>query len=139
LRLLRSTCDGVVDSSTDIKIAYSDWDVTHGGSSAWGENHFVKAPQEWCDLWYAPYPCGAHPSKVHVNLNFWNGAGNLSRERLIMHETGHSMGLGHHCNSDSIMNDATSDCNDGKWVGVMVYMSTDRDGIRSIYPRWVYP
>jgi hypothetical protein len=143
LRLLRYTCDGVVDDSTDIKIHYSDWDLDqHNGSNAAGENHFVKAPQEWCDLWNDPYPCGPHPSKVHVNLDWWNGAGSTSRERLLMHETGHSMGLAHHCTSDSIMNTGEPDpdgCNGGRWTEVMVYKPTDRDGIRSIFPGWLYP
>ena len=138
LRLVRYTCDGVVDDSTDVKIAYSDWDVTHGGDNAWGENHFHKAPQEWCDIWNDPYPCGAHPSNVHINLDQWNSHGNDWRERLLMHETGHSMGLGHHCTSDSIMNDGTSGCNNGRWTQVMAYLSTDRDGFRSVYPGWLY-
>lgn len=137
LRWYRHGCDGVADDLTDIKIHYSDWDLDgHNGANHWGENHFHKAPQEWCDLWDAPYPCGAHPSNVHINLDQWNTHVDTWRERLLMHETGHSMGLGHHCTSLSIMNDGTDDC--GGWTA-LVYTSTDRDGFRSIYPGWQYP
>ena len=143
LRWYRHGCDGVVDSLTDIKIHYSDWtdpQDQHFGETHWGENHPVKAPQEWCDLWNAPYPRGMHASKVHINLAQWSccSHNNDWKERLLMHETGHSMGLGEHCigsPGDSIMNNALNGCG---WIA-LVYKSTDRDGFRSIYPGWQYP
>ena len=141
IRLTRSSCTGTVTASIDISLDYSDFDVTHNGADAPGENHSPKATPEWCDLWpSAPaYPCGTHPSRVHINLDWWNSSNNNSRERLIMHETGHSMGLDHHCSSDSIMNTGADTCNQKRWTEVMVYKPTDRNGIVGIYPCWICP
>lgn len=63
----------------------------------------------------------------------------LPRQRLIMHETGHSQGLDHHCSSDSIMNKGADGCNENRWLEVMSYLATDREGIRGVYPSWQYP
>lgn len=95
--------------------------------------------QSFCDYWGMRHPCGSHPSTVHVNWDKWGSTSDLGRERLIMHETGHSLGLAHHCTSDSIMNQGISTCNGGRWLEVMVYKQTDREGIRSMYPCWRYP
>jgi hypothetical protein len=65
--------------------------------------------------------CGSHPATVHLNYDKWNVTSTTGRERLIMHETGHSHGLDHHCTSDSIMNDGSSTCNGGKWTAIMSY------------------
>jgi hypothetical protein len=140
LRWYRHGCDGVVDYLTDIKISYSDWDSTHNGADHWGEHHPVKASPEWCDLWSAPYPCGMHTNKVHINLDQWTNHDDDHewQERLLMHETGHAMALGEHCignPGDSIMNNGLNNCG---WT-VLVYKPTDRDGFRSIYPEWQYP
>lgn len=143
LRWYRHGCDGVVDYLTDIKIHYSDWtdrNDPHYGKTHAGENHPKNASQAWCDLWNAPYPCGMHASNVHVNLHQWsnNDDDHPWQERLIMHETGHSMGLGEHCNGvpgDSIMNNGLNGCG---WTA-LVYKDTDLDGFRSIYPGWEYP
>lgn len=55
-----------------------------------------------------------------------------------MHETGHSLGLAHHCQGDSIMNCGGS-CNNGRWLQVMSYQPTDRNGINDVYAYWPYP
>lgn len=129
-------CDGFVTESDDILLDYQPLDVwtqTHT-SSVGGENHDVQAPPEWCAMWGASHPCGTHWATVHLNLEKWNATSLTGRERLIMHETGHSLGLAHHCSSDSIMNDGGSSCNGGRWLQVMAYQATDRQGIKSMYP-----
>lgn len=126
-------CDGSLSNGTDIVIQYSDFKVTHGGGTYGGENHSTLAPVEYCASFGASYPCGSHPSTVHINLPKWNGTSTAGRERLIMHETGHSNGLANHCNGDSIMNDGTSGCNGGRWLQVMGYLETDRYGVAKIY------
>lgn len=50
-----------------------------------------------------------------------------------MHETGHSLGLTHHCSSPSIMNNGAGDCYGGRFGGTG-YFSTDRYGINNVYP-----
>lgn len=128
-------CDGTLDNYIDIVLSYEDFDVTHDKGTFGGENHHTDAPKSYCDFWNATYPCGSHPATVHINLEKWNTKTTTWRERLIMHETGHSHGLDHHCTSDSIMNDGSSTCNGGKWTAIMSYQVTDRKGINSIYPQ----
>jgi len=121
-------CDGVRDTSTDIVIDYYDRTVSGG----WGINYSYMSPSSYCQAWNETYPCGTYAT-VYIDINDWNAINATNRERLIMHETGHSNGLAHHCNSDSIMNDGTSSCNSGTWTAVMDYLSTDREGIDDIY------
>jgi len=140
IRLSQYTCDGVVTKYVDIKLDYDpNFATTHGDYG--GQNHSTLAPSTFCAFWGAPYPCGSHPSTVHLNLSRFTSSSysNAYRERLIMHETGHSLGLNHHCSSDAIMNSGLSDCNGGRWTSVMSYQETDRQGIRNVYPNWKYP
>lgn len=140
LRMVQTRCDFGVDETIDIKIDYDEnWASSHSGSGAGGENHSYLADQNFCDYWGAPYPCGSHTSVVHINQPKWAGTSAQGRERLLMHETGHSQGLAHHCSGDSIMNDGRSGCNGGRWLQVMTYRSTDRTGINNVYPGWRYP
>jgi hypothetical protein len=120
------TCDGTWNNYTDIVIEY----LNHPDSG--GENHDTLNSSSYCSFWGESHPCGVR-STVHVDETWWNNASNDSRERLIMHETGHSFGLSHHCSEDAIMNDGTSGCNGGKWTSVMEYKSTDRTGIDNVY------
>jgi hypothetical protein len=139
LRMLRNDCNGQVTDFIDISLSYSDFCVTHGCGTFGGENHSTLAPSSWCAIWGAPYPCGSHPSTVHLNKPKFLNTSNQGRRRLIMHETGHSQGLDHHCNSDSLMNDGTSGCNGGRWLEVTGYLATDRQGILNVFPGWRYP
>lgn len=143
IRLRRATtngCDGVVTNYIDIKLNYqSNFSTTHGNYG--GENHSTVGSSSWCAIFSAPHPCGYHISLVHLNKSRFTSSSysNAYRERLIMHETGHSLGLAHHCTSDAIMNDGSSGCNGGKWTAVMSYQTTDRQGIYNTYPGWRYP
>jgi hypothetical protein len=139
LRMTRDTCDGVVTNTIDISLDYSDFCQTHGCATHGGENHSTLAPSSWCSYWGHPYPCGSHPSVVHMNQPKFLNTSDVGRRRLIMHETGHSHGLAHHCSGDSIMNDGTSGCNGGRWSVVTGYLATDRQGILNVYPGWQYP
>ncbi len=133
-------CNGNVTRGVDIFLDYqprATWDANHS-TNAGGENHSSPAPQSFCDYWRVNSPCGSHPSTVHVNWDKWGTTSDLGKERLIMHETGHSLGLDHHCTSDSIMNQGSADCNGGRWLEVMVYKETDREGINKVYPNWRY-
>lgn len=99
----QSTCTGTVANDIDIFLDYSDWSVTHpGDTTSGGENHSTAAPSDYCAWKNVPYPCGSHPSTVHINLTKWNSKTTQWQERLIMHETSHSLGLAHHCTGDSI-------------------------------------
>jgi hypothetical protein len=139
LRMNRNDCTGTVTQYIDISLDYSDFCVTHGCGTYGGENHSTLAPSSWCAVWGAPYPCGSHPSVVHLNKPKWLNTSNQGRRREFMHETGHSQGLDHHCSADSIMNDGTSGCNGGRWLQVTGYLATDRQGIVNVFPGFMYP
>ncbi|MFT4288237.1 MAG: hypothetical protein QM595_11390 [Nocardioides sp.] len=139
----RQNCDGSVNNTTDIKLSYEPASnfIQADGTPYGGWNEHKAATSAWCAYWGVAYPCGTHAAVVHLNQARF-GSSNYSheyRERLIMHETGHSLGLAHHCSSDSIMNDGTSGCHGGRWTQVMSYQVTDKDGIRNVYPNWMYP
>jgi hypothetical protein len=129
------SCDSIVTNYVDIDIEYSDFSKTHGGGTYGGENHSTLAPSSYCEYWGVTSPCGSHPSTVHINQTKWDSTSSTGRERLIMHETAHSMGLAHHCSGDSITNNGSSSCNGGKWTAIMSYQATDRTGIDSQYAK----
>ncbi|MEN9922169.1 MAG: Matrixin [Candidatus Parcubacteria bacterium] len=122
----QSNCSGAWNNSIDIKLNYV---ATHPTP---GENFDVKNTSSYCAYWGVSYPCGVR-SQVKINQAWWDKASSLSRQRLLMHETGHSLGLGHLCSSNSIMNDGTSGCNLGQWTQVMSYQSSDRKSINAVY------
>lgn len=126
IQLTQYTCTGSWNYYTDMKFHY----ISHPGSP--GENHDDVASAAFCSFWNENYPCGMRPD-VHFDTTWWSSASNDSRERLIMHETGHSFGLSHHCSADAIMNDGSGGCNGGAWTSVMSYQATDRDGIDDTY------
>lgn len=123
----RYTCTGTWDNYTDIYLQY----LSHPASP--GENHDTVNSSAYCAFWGVSYPCGVR-STDHIDTAWWSGQGTLSRERLIMHETGHAFGLAEHCTSDAIMNNGLSTCNGGKWTSIMQYQPTDRTGINNVYP-----
>lgn len=136
-------CGGKVNSSVDIRLKYQSASnfVRDDGSTYGGYNVSYLAPRSWCRIWGAGHPCGSHPSVVHLNNSRFGADSYYSehyRRRLIMHETGHSLGLAHHCGSDAIMNDGTSGCNGGAFTNINGYQEPDRDGIRGMYPNWRY-
>lgn len=119
-------CNGAWNNNIDIKITY----VSTLGTP--GQNFDIKNTSSYCSYWGATYPCGVR-SEVKVRSSWWDSASSYSRQRHIMHETGHSLGLGHLCSSDSIMNDGTLGCNSGKWTSVMEYKKSDRESINAVY------
>ena len=138
LQLVRDKCDGVLATEDDILLEYSDFCLTHSCGTYGGENHSIVATTSYCAYYSAPYPCGVR-STVHLNKPKYLDTSSLGRQRLIMHETGHSQGLDHHCSSDAIMNQGANGCNGNRWLEVMGYLATDRQGIRAVYPNWQYP
>ena len=100
---------------------------------SFGQNYPRAANSDFCKIWSVTYPCGQRPT-VSIDSVRWKNASSLGKQRLIMHETGHSNGLADYCTMDSIMNNGLSTCNSGRWTSVMSYKSTDRAGINNVYP-----
>ncbi len=126
IKMSQYNCSGTWSYNTDIKLSYVSTHPTPG------ENFDIKNTSSYCTFWQQTYPCGVR-SQIKISLAWWNNASSLSRQRLIMHETGHSLGLAHHCSADSIMNDGTLGCNSGRWTQITGYQSTDRNGINAVY------
>lgn len=122
----QSNCTGVWNNNIDIKLNY----VSTLGTP--GQNFDIKNTSSYCSYWGQSYPCGVR-SEVKIRSSWWDSASSLSRQRHIMHETGHSLGLDHLCTSDSIMNDGSDSCNSGRWTQVMEYKSSDRKSINAVY------
>lgn len=139
---MRFNCTGNATVSVNVKLSYepSSNFVRADGSSYGGYNESFKASASYCAARGVNHPCGSSLSIVHLNHSrFINDAySHHYRRRLIMHETGHSLGLAHHCSSNAIMNDGTSGCNGGAWTNINGYQATDREGIHSVYPNWRY-
>lgn len=126
INMKQYTCFGTWNNSTDIRIRHV------ATQSSPGLNIDTMRDSAFCAYWGTTYPCGVR-SEVTIRQSWWDTASSLSRQRLIMHETGHSMGLNHHCTANSIMNDGSSTCNNGVWTTVMTYQPTDRIGINNVY------
>jgi hypothetical protein len=94
-------------------------------------------------MWADEYPnrninrteCGSHHELIKIDLPDWNSHGLLWREKLIVHETGHSLGLDHLCpHADSVMCDNTSN-----WTATMTWQPLDRLHYVNVYPNWQGP
>lgn len=137
MNMTQHRCDGVFDYASDIQIVYKDQSYFRqsDGSYIGGRNVDLAKDPNVCSYWGKPYPCGQRP-QVQINQQKYYGASATYRKREILHETGHSHGLSHHCSGNSIMNDGSSSCNSGKFTSLspMVYYATDRTGISSTYP-----
>lgn len=136
-------CTGTVDLYTDVKLSYEPASnfVRADGSSYGGWNENRAAGALFCNTFFeGKRPCGTHWATVHLNESRFTNSNysHAYRRRLIMHETGHSLGLAHHCSSNAIMNDGTSSCNGGAWTNINGYQGTDRQGVRNLYPDWMY-
>lgn len=129
IRMIRQDCNGVFTNDIDITIRL----VSDSYQSSPGMNRKLVNPPEFCAYWGLSHPCGDR-GRVTIRSSWWNSKTSTNRQRIIMHETGHSLGLDEHCTSNAIMNDGTNTCNGGKWTTIMSYQSTDRGGIDAIYP-----
>jgi hypothetical protein len=106
-----------------------------GPNESAGQIYRSLAGSDFCAIWGQSYPCGMR-STIEIDTYRWYGSYANSpslKQRLIMHETGHAIGMKDYCSQDSIMNDGTPSCNSGRWTAVMDYKSTDRSAVNSVY------
>ena len=130
IQMSQYACDATWNDYTDIMLHYND--PTYPEDS-WGLNIDFVNDSDFCTFWTDDWPCGVR-SDIYIDGSVWSSISTTSQARLIMHETGHSLGLDHHCASDSIMNDGTGGCNSGAWTSVMEYQDIDRESITAVYP-----
>lgn len=137
ISMFRVRCDGGSDMSVDLFIKYLPQSnfLQPSGSYIGGRNVDAVASRDFCSYWGSSYPCGMRPT-VQINQDRYFNSSATYQKRQIMHETGHSQSLNHHCNGDSIMNDGSGGCNGGKYTSLnpMIYFPTDRQGVSNIYP-----
>lgn len=132
IRMSTNNWSGTWNANVDILI-YFTTRYTNPNNQSEGQNYPLLAFPDYCAYWGVSYPCGQRPT-VEIHTPWWNTASTQNRERIVMHETGHSGGLYDYCPIDSIMNNGLSNCNPGRWLQVMSYLSTDRQGISNVYP-----
>lgn len=126
--MIQNNWTGTWNNYVDIMFTWAD---RTGDSVA--QNYSYLEPSSWCSFWGQSYPCGNYAIVQIDNTRWANyGTGNL-RQRLIEHETGHSVGMADYCSSDSIMNNGASNCNSGRWTAVMYYQSVDRTNTSAVY------
>ena len=127
--MYQSNTTGQWNAFIDIMITFAD-----RGADSFGQNYPSFARSDFCAYWGVSYPCGQRPT-VEIHSVKWASATQTNKERLLMHETGHSHGMYDYCGSDSIMNNGVSTCNSGKWTALMTYQTTDQQGINAVYPQ----
>lgn len=127
--MIQNNWTGTWNQYVDILITFQN----RGADISSGETFRYIAPSDYCSIWGQSYPCGARPTIV-MNTYKWDAPmSDSSKQRLIIHETGHAVGMMDYCTEDSVMNNGTSTCNGGKWTAVTGYLSTDRSAVNSIY------
>ena len=107
-----------------------------GGYYIGGRNVDVEAAPAYCSYWGTWHPCGSRPN-VQINTQKFFGNSTTYRESELEHETGHSLGLQHHCTGPAVMNNGASGCPDGyqgRFGSAPGYFATDRSGINNVYP-----
>jgi len=128
-------CDNTWDYYADVRITYMDQSnfLQPDGHYIGGRNVDVQAASAYCSFWGTSYPCGSRPN-VQINRQKFFGNSSTYEHSELTHETGHSLGLAHHCTSASIMNDGSSSCFGGRFGSAPGYFATDRQGISNVYP-----
>jgi hypothetical protein len=140
IRMQEYRCDGVWDNYADIQIKYLPQSnfLQSDGSHIGGRNVNVAASSAYCSFWSTSAPCGNRPT-VQINQDkFFDPNRSASyRESEIEHETGHALGLQHHCTGPAVMNNGAQGCPDGyqgDFGSAPGYFATDRQGINNVYP-----
>jgi hypothetical protein len=131
-------CDGVWDNYADIRINYKDqsYFLQPDGHYIGGRNVDVTASSAYCAFWSTYSPCGSRPT-VEINQQKFFANSLSYKESEIEHESGHSLGLYHHCTGFAVMNNGASSCPDGyagHFGSAPGYYATDRSGIDNVYP-----
>ncbi len=119
ISLVAAKCTSTVDSFADIMLDYmtsSQWTAAGHGSYG-GHHHYSMADSNWCAVMGgAPYPCGYHISRLHINEPRFDGYSSSYKIYFLMHETGHSMGFYDYCGHSSIANNGMYCSLTGAWL-----------------------
>lgn len=122
-------CTATVDKFTDIMLDYmtaTTW-ASYADHGNFGGHHvYSLGSSSWCAMWYVPYPCGYHISRVHINEPKFDAYSSSYKTNFLLHETGHSMGFSDYCGHTSISNN-------GLYCGMTTgWQSVDRKMIRDV-------
>jgi hypothetical protein len=138
IRFSRYRCDNVWDYTADLRISYKAQSYFDQGGGVYigGRNVDVEAAPDYCHYWNTSHPCGGRPNVEINQVKYANGSATY-QESELEHETGHGLGLSHHCTGPAVMNNGSSGCPDGyqgRFGSAPGYFATDRQGINSVYP-----
>lgn len=90
----------------------------------------AQAPQSSCTSIGLSWPCGDWAVMVEVQKSYWDNASDENRQRLLLHEWGHSWGRGDACYSEASHTHNGADCS---WPSAMGYQVVDRQALFAIY------
>jgi hypothetical protein len=108
---------GDIDEFTDIHLdwkTFSQWYNDLGRGNYGGVTTSTLGTTNWCDIWGANHPCGIHTSRIELNeYRFDNVYSAAYGTKVLIHESGHSMGFNDYCgggmsNYESISKDDAS-------------------------------
>ena len=126
--MVQNNWTGTWNNYVDIMFQWAD----RTGDSV-GQTYSSAPPSSCCSFWGQSYPCGNYSIIQLDNTRYANYGPGLLRQRVIVHETGHAVGMFDYCGSDSIMNNGAATCNGGRWTAVMNYQPIDRTTTSAIY------
>ncbi|MFT4009248.1 MAG: hypothetical protein QM655_04315 [Nocardioidaceae bacterium] len=92
---------GTITQVTDIHLDWktrAQWYDDLGRGNYGGVTTSTLGTNAWCDIWGASHPCGIHISRVELNEYRFDNVYNAAYgTKVLIHESGHSMGFNDYC------------------------------------------
>ncbi|WP_372734318.1 hypothetical protein [Nocardioides sp.] len=96
-----------ITSSTDFHwdfMTASEWAAAGHSAGYTGHSHSDIALSSWCAARNVSYPCGYHPTRIHINEPKYAAYTKAYKTQFFLHESAHGMGFRDYCGHDSVSN-----------------------------------